>query len=369
MPSSPSRIAVLGAYGLAGEAIVRLLIEKTAHEVLATGRDEARLEGLRQAVSDNRLTTRRVDVTGADALRAACAGCALTINASGPYARFGADVAQTVLGAGSHYIDFASEQSHYTALRGLDSTAREKGLLLCTAAGLAPGISGLIAWEGARRLGGADHIDICFAQYRNPTAEGGVGSLLTGVHEMSEMPHAVRNGERVPVRVGVERKAFDLPPPMGRKALHAGPNNETLLLAERLNAGNANAWYYFGELPAAAVAVVRWLRPERRSWLHGLARRAAESMNRAAFRKAIHEGYGPEALLVARIRHNGAAWEGGMLFADGGLGTAVLPVAIADSLLHGRLAVRGLATPLELQPDHLLEQAKAQANRTFLPEP
>ena len=99
--SAEGHILVLGAYGLAGRAIIERLLEKTGYAVVAAGR---RLERLHEVI-DTRDSGRGgklvLDAADTSALRDACAGAAFVINAIGPYSRNGAAIARTVIECGT----------------------------------------------------------------------------------------------------------------------------------------------------------------------------------------------------------------------------------------------------------------------------
>ena len=108
-------VLVLGAYGLAGREIVDSLLAKTDLAVIASGRNVEKLEALTARLAHTRLSTRLLDAYDAGALAKACSEADLVINAVGPYAVGGAEIARTVLDSGLPYVDFANEQSRGTS--------------------------------------------------------------------------------------------------------------------------------------------------------------------------------------------------------------------------------------------------------------
>lgn len=123
MTSGP-QIPVLGAYGLAGRAIVARLVEMTCYSIVAAGRNHEKLDAVLQSLDRARVRGLVLDATDAAALRDACGGAAFVINAVGPYSRGGAAIANTVIDCGRPYLDCANEQLHYRNLSKLDSVAR-----------------------------------------------------------------------------------------------------------------------------------------------------------------------------------------------------------------------------------------------------
>jgi short subunit dehydrogenase-like uncharacterized protein len=118
------RILVLGAYGLAGRAIVERLAARTTHPVVAAGRRADKLQALLKALGSDRIHALVLDATDVTALRNACANASFVINAIGPFARSGAAIARTAVECGRPYLDCANEQLHYRNLSELDALAR-----------------------------------------------------------------------------------------------------------------------------------------------------------------------------------------------------------------------------------------------------
>ena len=90
-------ILVLGAYGLAGRAIVERLTARTPHTVVAAGRSGDKLHALLKQSDSRRVRPLVLDVTNLSALREACAAVSFVINAVGPFARSGAATARTAV--------------------------------------------------------------------------------------------------------------------------------------------------------------------------------------------------------------------------------------------------------------------------------
>jgi hypothetical protein len=129
--------------------------------------------------------------------------------------------ARAAIEAGASYVDFASEEAHYKRLKELDAMAHHKGLFLLTGAGVVPGFSAVLAMRGVAHLPAADSLEIIYAQGRMAVADGGLGSLMTGVLEAGLAPVMLGDGTRVPVRLGEERKRVVLPAPFGEREMPA----------------------------------------------------------------------------------------------------------------------------------------------------
>ena len=120
-----THILVLGAYGLAGRAIVERLAARTTHSVVAAGRRVDKLQALLKAIGSDRVHALVLDATDVSALRDACTNASFIINAVGPFARSGSAIARTAIECGRPYLDCANEQFHYRNL--LDLMPRRAG--------------------------------------------------------------------------------------------------------------------------------------------------------------------------------------------------------------------------------------------------
>lgn len=349
-------ILVLGAYGLAGRAIVRGLLEATPHAIVAGGRNPARLAALARELPRDRLATRILDVADEPALREACRVAALVINAVGPYAERGADTARIVIESARPYIDCANEQIHYRRLQTLDALARTRDVLLVTAAGAVPGCSSLLAAHLLERFPEATRVDCYWAQFRHAYEDAGHASVMGGILETGHRPVALRDGRHVPVAVGRSVETVVLPAPFGTRRMLEVPTIDALTVPAHFPLRDLRTWFSMGDLPTWVLSVVRLLRPDRRRWAYRLVDGIVRRLGARDTARAIAAGLGPEALLVVTARAEREARTRHLLFRDGAVATAVLPVRIARDCLAGRWSRRGLVTPLDLlEPDEVLQ--------------
>ena len=341
-------VFVLGAYGLAGRAIVARLLEKTPFYVIAAGRDRSRLKSLYGDTKSERVQIRVLDARDGDALRGACKGVSFVINAVGPFARFGAAIARTVLESGVAYLDCANEQRHYRQLEPLNSLALEKGVPLITAAGAIPGCSTLLIASLLERFPDAANVECCWAQFRHAYADAGLASMMGGILEALENPIAIRRGQNVPVVLGKSVKDIDLPPPFGMRRMMEVPTIDTLSLPRQYTLAEYHTWFYMGDLPMWLLDVIRVLQPQRRAWAYRLIETIMGYINKRDTNKAIASGAGPESLLVVTASNKDRSETKRLLFRDGAIATACLPVYITEKYLQGKITKRGLMTPQDI---------------------
>lgn len=346
---SDSSILVLGAYGLAGRAIVKRLAETTPYAIVAAGRSSDKLQSvLKEMDTGEHVRGLTLDATDTAALREACDRASFVINAVGPFARNGATIARIVVECGRPYLDCANEQTHYRALLELDDAARRQGVPMITAAGAIPGVSTLVVMRLLEQFPQATQVDCCWAQFRHAYANSGLASVMGGILEAVESPAAVSHGALSPVVIGRSSRHFDLPGPFGRKQLLEVPTIDALTLYAWKPLQEFHTWFYMGDLPTWLLEIVRILRPDRRPWAYRFIEALMKQLNARDTQTAIDAGTGPESLLHIRVQDADAAQTESILFHDGAVATACLPAYIADACLKGDITSTGLLTPLDV---------------------
>ncbi|MBZ0272963.1 saccharopine dehydrogenase NADP-binding domain-containing protein [bacterium] len=361
-------ILVLGAYGLAGRAIVKRLVEKTRFPVIAAGRNAEKLQALDIAGAGDRVRRLVLDAADRGALRDACASAKIVINAIGPYAVHGAGIARIAIDAGCSVIDCANEQIHYRNLRALDEDAREKGVLLVTGAGVIPGISTLLTAKLLDDVAGGGSVDIFYLQFQHAYEDSGFGSVMGGILDACHRPTAVVDGEQTPVVLGRSHRTVGFDAPFGKRRVFEIPTIDTLALSAGYSMRDVHTWFYLGEQPMWLFPVIRLLQPQRRAWAYRLLEAIARPLNDKEFQRARKEGLPREVLLTVSVANGETARKATMVFTDGASPTAFLPVRLAELLASGKAGSAGLATPIDLVSfDGLGVDAEAFVVRVHLP--
>lgn len=235
--SGTSAWMVYGAYGYTGRRVVRELVRRGHHPLLA-GRDAARLTAL--AESFGGLPTRAFDIDRADVV--ALAGCQLFINAAGPFVYTAPVLAAACIAHGCHYLDIANESDSLRAVYRLNDRAADAGVVLLPGAGFGTTLSSCLVERVVRRLPDTTEIDIVLA----PNSAGtGAGTQKTMIEGLRKGAMGLRNGtmQRLPLRANIVRREL----PFGRL---------TLIPAAL---GDAEAAYYgtgVGHITAHVVAPV-----------------------------------------------------------------------------------------------------------------
>lgn len=136
------KIIVLGA-GLVGRAIALDLADEKEFRIAAADHDEARLKEL----ADRGLTTIKTDLSRPENLKKVISNQDLVLNALPGWLGF--KTLRTCLESGKNAVDITFLPEDPLAL---DSLAREKGLVAIVDAGVAPGLSHLLAAYGLSQL-------------------------------------------------------------------------------------------------------------------------------------------------------------------------------------------------------------------------
>lgn len=329
------RALVLGAYGAVGREVVRLLAASSGVEVTASGRRAQPLEALGAELG---VQTRLLDASRAEQLVDAIGGGDVVINCVGPYLEHGLAIATACVTAGAHYVDVASEQEHFRRLRGLHSRAMSANVSLVCAAGLYPGISGVLAESMLAEVKSSAEVELTLAMGICPEPTVGAAQLASGLLDLSHPLEVLSQGRLIPFALGQRPWARQFPPPFGVVEVMPWPQLEVLRFgADTRVAGCRTGLWMLGlrRSPGALLRFARWLDPAShplvfRAILRGLekrqrkaaqSKRATELGLRAALRVSVDDGDGRRCAVVSVL--------------DGLESTAYLPVMLVHALIAG----------------------------------
>jgi saccharopine dehydrogenase-like NADP-dependent oxidoreductase len=142
---APQRILVTGGAGEMGAYACRLLAaaDEVAHVVIAD-RDLAKAEKLVADIGANS-SALGLDIADGEALAGALADVDLVLNCAGPFYRFGREVLNAAIDAGTDYLDICDDWEPTLEMLELDEAAREAGVTAVIGMGASPGTSNLLA--------------------------------------------------------------------------------------------------------------------------------------------------------------------------------------------------------------------------------
>ena len=181
-----------------------------------------------------RLTTVRLDVTDAAAVRETLKGHAAVMSAIPYY--YNGPMAKAAVEAGCHFADLGGNTEIVLEQKKLQEQALAKGISVIPDCGLAPGMVNILAAEGIRRLDRAQQVKIYVGglpQHPEPPLNYQIVYSLEGALDYYTTPSWVlRGGKPVQVDALSELESVEFPQPVGTlEAFHTGGGISTLPFA------------------------------------------------------------------------------------------------------------------------------------------
>jgi lysine 6-dehydrogenase len=193
-----SRVAVVGAAGIIGPAIVATLAEQEGvEEIRCLDLDERGARAVAERHGGGRASAGRLDIRDRDSATAALAGAGVVLN-SAAY-RVNLEAMEAALASGAHYLDLGG-LFHLTRRQlELDERFRAAGLLAVLGMGSTPGKTNVMAARALELLGGAAERFIVAAAGRDPDPPPGPlvapYAVETILDELSMPTPVIRGGE------------------------------------------------------------------------------------------------------------------------------------------------------------------------------
>jgi lysine 6-dehydrogenase len=220
MPGSEPVVAILGAGGTIGPAIVRDLAESEAvGSLLLLDVATERAAAVAETHGEGKATARAVDATDPDGVAAALrsAGAQVVVNAASYPLNLA--VMEAALAAGCHYLDLGG--LYHTTLQqlALDHRFRDAGLTAVLGMGASPGKTNLLAALGASRLAEVRALHVSAAA-TDPTPPGHSGlaapyAIATILDELTLPAVAVEAGAITSMAALTDGGEVDFPEPIG----------------------------------------------------------------------------------------------------------------------------------------------------------
>lgn len=194
------RLLLYGATGYTGRLIAAGLLAAGLRPVLA-GRDQERLAALAAAAG---LEHRRARLDDPEELAAALSGVVAVLHAAGPFSATARPMVEACLARGVHYLDISAEARVIEGLAAFDAAARARGIMVMPAVGFDVVPSDCLCAHVARRLPGAERLEIGLTGLGLVT-RGSARTLL----EAWDQGLVRRAGTLVPTPLGILRRSFD----------------------------------------------------------------------------------------------------------------------------------------------------------------
>ena len=219
---SPARVAVLGAAGTIGPAIVRDLAEsEPVEELVLLDVDADRAAAVADEHGAGKATVRPIDASDGDALAGALTASAPWVLVNAAAYRLNEAAMDAALAAGCNYLDLGG--LYHTTIRQL--TRNDKfvgaGLTAVLGMGASPGKTNLLAAAAAARLDTVEELHVSAAA-TDPLPPGHTGlsapyAIETILDELTMPAVVVRDGAVDEVPPLTDGGEIDLPEPIGRR--------------------------------------------------------------------------------------------------------------------------------------------------------
>jgi lysine 6-dehydrogenase len=349
-------VAVVGAAGIIGPAIVATLAEQEAVEEIRCL--DVNAEGARavaEAHGGGKATSGRLDITDRDAARTAVAGAAVLLNTAAY--RINLAAMEVALDAHAHYLDLGGLYHVTREQLLLDARFREAGLLAVLGMGSTPGKTNVMAAHAVERLGGRIDRVVVAAAGRDPNPPSGPlvapYAVETILDELTMPTPVVRGGQDVFLEPLTDAGTVEFGEPVGATPTIYTIHSEQATFADSFGAGEVS---FQLSLNPAFLDKIRLLTAlglagsepidvsggrvvPRQLLLALLARLPKASPSHEAF--GIHrvEVYGENGTAVTECVTRSVDR---LAFGGGVLSTACPPAVVADMICRGELAERGV---------------------------
>jgi lysine 6-dehydrogenase len=359
-----STVAVVGAAGIIGPAIVATLAEHEAVQeirCLDVNADGAR--AVAEQHGGGKASSGALDITNRDDAGSAIAGSTVLLNTAAY--RINLAAMEVALDAGAHYLDLGGLYHVTREQVKLDLRFREAGLLAVLGMGSTPGKTNVMAAHAVTRLGGRIDRIVVAAAGRDPNPPAGPlvapYAVETILDELSMPTPVVRDGEHVFLDPLTDAGTVEFGEPVGPAPTIYTIHSEQATFADSFGAGNVS---FQLSLNPAFLDKIRLLTDlglagtdpvdvrglpvvPRQMLLALLARLPKASPSHEAF--GIHriEVYGENGSAVTECVTRSVDR---LEFGGGVLSTACPPAVVADMICRGELERRGVFPSEQVVP-------------------
>jgi lysine 6-dehydrogenase len=351
-----STVAVVGAAGIIGPAIVATLAEcEAVDEIRCLDMNAEGARAVAEAHGGGRATGAGLDITDRTAAREAVEGATVLLNTAAY--RINLTAMEVALDAGAHYLDLGGLYHVTRRQLELDRRFRDAGLLAVLGMGSTPGKTNVMAAHAVERLGGRIDRIVVAAAGRDPNPPQGPlvapYAVETILDELSMPTPVVRGGADVFLEPLTDAGVVEFGDPVGPAPTIYTIHSEQATFAESFGASDVSFQLSLNpafldkirlltELGLAGtepvdvrgVAVV-----PRQMLIALLARLPKASPSHEAFgihRVEVH-GENGEAVTECVTRSVDR-----LPFGGGVLSTACPPAIVADMICRGELPERGV---------------------------
>ncbi|TGD84503.1 saccharopine dehydrogenase [Mycolicibacterium sp. CH28] len=150
------KIVAIGGAGAVGTAALRAVMAMSgSHEIVVADRNPDAARTCARRLDAAPLT---VDATDSRTLRAALDDADIVLNTAGPFYRLGPLVLRAAIDTRTHYLDVCDDWEPTLGMLEFDAMAKESGITAVLGMGASPGLSNLMAAQGAAELDTVDQL-------------------------------------------------------------------------------------------------------------------------------------------------------------------------------------------------------------------
>ncbi|MDP3315760.1 MAG: DUF4166 domain-containing protein [Devosia sp.] len=179
-------VLIVGAGGVFGSRLARLLARRGDYRLSLGGRTEARVvplqRELRAAHPDGEFAYVHIDREQASPERLKEIGCAMVVDCSGPFQLSGTRLVEAAIGARVHYLDIADSRAFVTGIGRFDSAARAVGIAVFSGASSTPALSHAVLDSLTSAWLSIDSVDVAIVPgNRTPKGRAVIDGILSWV--------------------------------------------------------------------------------------------------------------------------------------------------------------------------------------------
>lgn len=179
-------VLIVGAGGVFGSRLARLLARRGDYRLSLGGRTEERVLGLarelRLANPAGEYAFVHIDREQASPERLREIACHIVVDCSGPFQLSGTKLIEAAIGARCHYLDLADSRGFVAGIGRFDSAARAVGIAMISGASSTPGLSHAVLDSLTSAWLSVDSVDVAIVPgNRTPKGRSVVDGILSWV--------------------------------------------------------------------------------------------------------------------------------------------------------------------------------------------
>lgn len=219
------RTIVLGGCGEMGSEVTRDLARTSDFdEIVIADVNLAKAQALAQDLGAGRVRAEAADARDENALADLFRGFDVVANCTSYH--FGLTATRAAIRAGVNYLDLGGLYNTPKQLM-LDDEARRAGITICLGCGATPGVTNLLARQGADRMDKVESVQIAFASFRAIAPSPGLLDTVLDEFSPESTRFYWRDGEFVETPAFSGAQLVNFAEPVGAIEVYYVPHSET----------------------------------------------------------------------------------------------------------------------------------------------